>query len=225
MLGWMRSGPGRLPLLRVRGFSTEAVYAEQLQLKQIKRVLRPPCTRSHLLLPRRPPSGQLFLEDTMPKTIATSLKSHSFLRFFFGQLRPNPNAGKMSSLFHDYSYTSPCGSEMNYIKAADTPFVFSELKADDKGDWTLVTNAGQAVRFDPSHLAMSTATHRLYHWLQTKHVSLFALLRSQVAVEVSQTIDFRENGHHVVQWKGGQVPLTLDTSRPPLTAQHLKILD
>jgi hypothetical protein len=33
--------------------------------------------------------GRLFLEDMVPKSIATSLKSPKFLRFFFSQVRAN----------------------------------------------------------------------------------------------------------------------------------------
>ncbi|RLO11725.1 hypothetical protein DYB28_011672, partial [Aphanomyces astaci] len=165
--------------------------------------------------------GQLFLEDTVPKNIATSLKSRKFLRFFFGQLRPNPHHANTQSLFHDYPYISPCGSEMNYIKAADTPVVFTELKQPDcdDGTWTLVTNAGHEVEFHPSNVAMSPATNRLYHRIQTKHLSLFGLLKSHVAVEVSQFIDFHDDGHHVLTWHDQAYPLSQDTTHPPPSAR------
>ncbi len=59
--------------------------------------------------------GRLFLEDMMPKNVATSLKSPKFLRFFFRQLRIND-----TGVHVDYGYVSPCGSEMNFVKPADT---------------------------------------------------------------------------------------------------------
>ena len=52
--------------------------------------------------------GRLFLEDTVPKNIATSLKSDKFLNFFFRQLKDN-NTNK----FGEYPYFSPCGNESN----------------------------------------------------------------------------------------------------------------
>jgi hypothetical protein len=71
--------------------------------------------------------GRLFLEETMPKNIATSLKSAKFLDFFFKQLRPNPRDG----LFADeYPFISPCGKEMNFVRPFErrSPIVFIELK-------------------------------------------------------------------------------------------------
>ena len=38
---------------------------------------------------QRPPQGRLFLEDTVPKNIATSLKADKFLQFFFRQVSAN----------------------------------------------------------------------------------------------------------------------------------------
>jgi len=56
--------------------------------------------------------GRLFLEESSPKNIATSLKSPKFLKFFFKQVRRNE-----TGLHENYSMTSPCGKEMNFIKA------------------------------------------------------------------------------------------------------------
>ncbi|KAG6976125.1 hypothetical protein JG688_00001695 [Phytophthora aleatoria] len=84
--------------------------------------------------------GRLFLEDTRPKNIATSLKSAKFLRFFFSQL------------------TMP---------------------------------------FLPETLRISLSTGRLYHGVQTKHVTSgspdgIALVRSQLAVELGKHIDVHD---------------------------------
>ncbi|RHZ16012.1 hypothetical protein DYB37_010108, partial [Aphanomyces astaci] len=137
------------------------------------------------------------------------------------QTATKPAPCQHPALFHDYPYISPCGSEMNYIKAADTPVVFTELKQPDcdDGTWTLVTNAGHEVEFHPSNVAMSPATNRLYHWIQTKHLSLFGLLKSHVAVEVSQFIDFHDDGHHVLTWHDQAYPLSQDTTHPPPSAR------
>ena len=71
--------------------------------------------------------GRLFLEDTIPKNIATSLKSPKFLNFFWRLIRHNPNycnqpitpnntLCKDNNFHTDYPYISRCGNEMNYIK-------------------------------------------------------------------------------------------------------------
>ncbi|POM63437.1 Cytochrome b5 reductase with F-box domain, partial [Phytophthora palmivora] len=85
--------------------------------------------------------GRLFLEDTRPKNIATSLKSAKFLRFFFSQVRLNGIAQcklKEEEEFLEYPYRSPCGKEMNFIKCADRPFVFEDLRRGESGKWMLV---------------------------------------------------------------------------------------
>ncbi|CAK4630574.1 unnamed protein product, partial [Aphanomyces euteiches] len=159
--------------------------------------------------------GQLFLEDTVPKNIATSLKSPKFLRFFFGHLRPNPHAGSTLDPFQDYPYISPCGNETNFIKAADTPIVFTELKQVDDATFHLVTNGSHDVVFNPSHVAMSSSTGRLYHWTETMHLALFALIKSQVAVELSQSIEFHDDGPHILTWQDQVYPLAMETTTPP----------
>ncbi|KAF1794434.1 Protein of unknown function DUF4505 [Phytophthora cactorum] len=111
--------------------------------------------------------GRLFLEDTRPKNIATSLKSAKFLRFFFSQCK-----SKEEEAFLEYPFRSPCGKEMNFIKCADRPFVFEDLRRDESSSkWTLD--------------------------LATKHVTSgspdgIALVRSQLAVELGKHIDVHD---------------------------------
>lgn len=66
--------------------------------------------------------GRLFLEDAVPKNVTTCLKSEKFLNFFFSRLRAN-NTG----LHEEYPLVSPCGREMNFIKAEDTGIVFTHV--------------------------------------------------------------------------------------------------
>lgn len=71
----------------------------------------------------------------MPKMVATSLKSAKFLDFFWRNLKPN-KANKPGSeggrLHPEYPWLSPCGKEMNFVKAADVPIVFHTLTHDGK---------------------------------------------------------------------------------------------
>ncbi|CAH0487862.1 unnamed protein product [Peronospora farinosa] len=145
--------------------------------------------------------GRLFLEDTRPKNIATSLKSATFLRFFFSQVRLNEIAqckSKEEEAFLEYPFRSPCGKEMNFIKCADRPFVFEDLRKDDSGNWTLVFGGGELMMpFQPETLRISLSTGRLYHDIQTKHVASgtpegIALVRSQLAVELGNYIDVHD---------------------------------
>ncbi len=68
--------------------------------------------------------GRLYLHDTTPRTIATCLKDSKFLDFFWKRLQLNTNELVSSSAF---PYVSPCGSEMNFVQCADTPWVHVPL--------------------------------------------------------------------------------------------------
>lgn len=71
----------------------------------------------------------------MPKMVATSLKSAKFLDFFWRNLKPNKaiKPGSEGERLHpDYPWLSPCGKEMNFVKAADVPIVFHTLTHDGK---------------------------------------------------------------------------------------------
>lgn len=58
--------------------------------------------------------GRLYHEQT-------EHRNPQFLKLFFRNLRPN-TTGRYSE---EYPYISPCGKEMNYLKPADTPIVFT----------------------------------------------------------------------------------------------------
>ena len=150
--------------------------------------------------------GRLFLEDTAPKNIATSLKSDKFLNFFFRQLKCNK-----TNNFNDYPYFSPCGKESNYIKCADTPVVFSEILKDEKkeGDnnYKLVWGHSLSIPFQPDKLRISIDTGRLYHPFPVKNAkkfgqsTMFGLLKSHLTISISNRIgsygnnNFNNNGN------------------------------
>ncbi|EEY63959.1 uncharacterized protein PITG_02470 [Phytophthora infestans T30-4] len=176
---WQRAPTG------LRGFCTadEDKYLELKQLKDIKSEEfydRQAHERRYFYYIDL--QGRLFLEDTRPKNIATSLKSTKFLRFFFSQVRPNGIVQckiKEEEEFLEYPFRSPCGKEMNFIKCADRAFVHEDLPYD-----ALLTGT----------LRISLSTGRLYHDVQTKHIASgtpegVALVRSQLAVELGKHID------------------------------------
>lgn len=103
-----------------------------------------------------------------------------------------------------YPYRSPCGKEMNFIKCADKPFVFDDLRREEtaeggEGRWLLSYGGGElSVPFAPAKLRISLSTGRLYHELQTKHMTLsnghgLALVRSQLAVVFGNTITLHDD--------------------------------
>nr|KAJ3419326.1 hypothetical protein HK105_007086 [Polyrhizophydium stewartii] len=101
--------------------------------------------------------GQLFLDDTVPKNIATCFKDKRFLDFFFSRLRANPPSNPLFAA--GFEYVSPCGKEMNYVRAADAPIVFHDL--DSQG---LLWFAGSKTHpFDPSQIFVSRGNGYFYH--------------------------------------------------------------
>ncbi|EQC33346.1 hypothetical protein SDRG_09322 [Saprolegnia diclina VS20] len=194
MLGFV----GRVARTGRRWSSTldETAYIEQLQLKDIKsKVFYDEQAERRNYFYYVDLQGQLFLEDMVPKNIATSLKSPKFLKFFFHMLRPHAATDlQYVTAFLEYPYRSPCGPEMNYIKAADTPIVVTELQKHE-AQWLLRTNADPEadVPFAPSSLAISASTGRLYHWTESKYVQGYSLVRSQVAVDIANFISFPES--------------------------------
>ena len=102
--------------------------------------------------------GQLYLEDTYPRNIATSLKDKKFLSFFYKNLRLN-KTGKFEK---EYKYVSMCGSECNYLLPIDpcSSLVYTDLDIHSKSikccDQTMV-------QFNPSLLLFHEGIGRLYY--------------------------------------------------------------
>jgi len=133
-----------------------------------------------------------------------------FLKFFFQRLKGNDTD------FHpDYIYASPCGKEMNFIKPADTPFVFTDLSSG--GELQVGDPVSTTVPFDPSALHVSHGSGRLYHpmaALTTRKKASdgdtaagFGLIRSQLAVRLSEDMDFDDDGGGSIVWEGQSHPL------------------
>ncbi len=148
--------------------------------------------------------GRLFLEDTVPKNVATSLKSARFLDFFFRMLRAN-DSGEHA----EYPFVSPCQGELNFIRPADRhgPIVFDRIEARD-GSRVLVFAGTLEEPWDPSLLAWDTTTDRLYHPVR-EHARLkgsWGLIRSQVGVALSEGFIAHQNGVGLV-FEGREYPI------------------
>ena len=119
------------------------------------------------------------LDDTKIKNFTSCIKDAAFLRFFFKQLRvARPADPGHAEHGQDFPWVSPCGTEINYIRADDTPVVYDALEKarggqDDAGggggggsrsDWHISYGGGSSpAAFDPSRLTMSMRTGRLYY--------------------------------------------------------------
>ncbi|GMI10919.1 hypothetical protein TrVE_jg5867 [Triparma verrucosa] len=156
--------------------------------------------------------GRLFLEETSPKNIATSLKSDKFLDFFFSQLRPN-KTGK----FEEYPFFSPCGKESNYIRPACLPIVFHDLTPSN----SLVYAGTLLQKFHPSNLRTSSLSGRIFHRLfpsspskksrMQKSGESYGLIKSSIAGKIAENIFFKDDGgmYYVDdegEWEVGLLP-------------------
>lgn len=110
--------------------------------------------------------GRLFLDSPtlLRRNDATCLRAPQFLDFFFSRIRPvagapptpmPPKWKEPLELFGDeYRWMSPCGKELNLVKAEDTPVVYRGLESNGQGDWALTYAGTLREPFDPARLAV-----------------------------------------------------------------------
>jgi Domain of unknown function (DUF4505) len=149
--------------------------------------------------------GRLFLEETKPKNIATSIKDEKFLNFFFERVQPITNkqrqyliekSGEGEGFQYHYPFVSLCGQEINYIRPAATPIVFHSLlrygggkdsnnheRKDHHHRQHLLFGGSIPVDFDSNSLVISKVNGRLYHPL---------VLTSSSAAAAASSSDYDE---------------------------------
>lgn len=144
-------------------------------------------------------NGRLFLEETMPKNIASSIKDEKFLNFFFSSMRlANSDERKFLDDFgmsDEYPFVSPCGKEINYVRPACTPIVYHSFI-----NGNLMYGGNIIEPFVENNLAISKTTGRLYHKLPSRISDRangdkfygtqleYGLLKSSVAISMSEQI-------------------------------------
>jgi hypothetical protein len=119
----------------------------------------------------------------------------------------------------DYPFVSPCGPELNFVRPADASvIVFHSISHDEAHGSSLVFGGNLLQSFDPSMLAISASTGRLYHELVVTNTTTpdetskrkklltplhdsgeFGLVRSSLAVTLSENItvgDDHELSYH-----------------------------
>lgn len=123
--------------------------------------------------------GRVFLEEVLPKNIATSLKNEKFLDFFYTHVKRVGRKERavlekigeewgFHSLEEDYPFVSPCGVELNFLRPADTAIVFHSMRESPSGGLELVFGGTLAQPFSPRRLFISKKTGRIYHELTTE---------------------------------------------------------
>ncbi|EDW01870.1 GH21678 [Drosophila grimshawi] len=152
----------------------------------------------------------LFLDDAKMKNFTSCFKEKHFLKFFFSRLRLNETQS-----YPMFPFISLCGRERNYIRCDDTPIVFTEqlMKTNDSEDLLSYAHGGPAltVAFQPHKIYMHPESGRVYHPAWSK-VGGIGLIRSKLAIELSQNFIFREGGETPTHfnWRDTAVKLEHD---------------
>ena len=151
--------------------------------------------------------GRLFLEETSPKNITSSIKDTTFLNFFFSKIRC-ATVKEIDFLREEmddeedsqYPFVSKCGLEINYIRPAATPIVFHTLVTNN--DDRLLYGGNLSVQFDSNRLAISKRSGKLYYPVHNNNNSEdrmkleYGLISSSVAVTLSDKITIGNNSYN-----------------------------
>jgi hypothetical protein len=119
----------------------------------------------------------------------TVLDDPGFVDFFFRQLRPNDTARHP-----DHPFVSPCGREMNFVRAADRVIVFRRL-IDERA---LLYAATLTVPFEPRSLRVSREGV-LYH---AAPVGELGRLVPAVTMDLIDRIEETEHGFAITTVQG-----------------------
>eukprot|EP00933_Yihiella_yeosuensis_P041785 TRINITY_DN36190_c0_g1_i1.p1 TRINITY_DN36190_c0_g1~~TRINITY_DN36190_c0_g1_i1.p1 ORF type:complete len:218 (+),score=14.90 TRINITY_DN36190_c0_g1_i1:160-813(+) len=157
--------------------------------------------------------GRLFLEDAVPKNIATSLKGVRLLDGFWTRLRRNESLDK-----EEYPFVSPCMGERNLVKPAAVPVVFHSLENEGPTqscrEQKLVYAGSLKVPFRAAELGIDDEG-RLYHRLHGRLATRcgpFGLLASDLAARLAERMSVlpaagtNEDAVHL-QWDEEWFPL------------------
>eukprot|EP00287_Rhodomonas_sp_CCMP768_P017109 CAMPEP_0202811960 /NCGR_PEP_ID=MMETSP1389-20130828/3687_1 /ASSEMBLY_ACC=CAM_ASM_000865 /TAXON_ID=302021 /ORGANISM="Rhodomonas sp., Strain CCMP768" /LENGTH=145 /DNA_ID=CAMNT_0049483215 /DNA_START=157 /DNA_END=594 /DNA_ORIENTATION=+ len=117
--------------------------------------------------------------------MATCLKEPKFLNFFFKRLVRN-TLEEGSKHLPAYQYVSPCGKELNFVRAEDTGIVFHQLAGN-----RLVYAADLSVPYQPEKLCISE-DGRLYH--PAPEIGLGLIASGLVASAFQEHIEVDSNG-------------------------------
>lgn len=151
--------------------------------------------------------GQLFLEETKHKNIATCLRDSKFLRFFFRQLRRSDEYMAVGDDYDRsaYKYVSLCGKEVNYFRVdgeeSNCCWVFDQFDTDQSGGDTIGSVAGDHIQnFCPEHLKTSVSGRVYFPILNRKRLGDEVGLLHQ---DITQTLDINMHEDELyLNWKG-----------------------
>lgn len=150
--------------------------------------------------------GQLFVENIV-RNIATSMKDVKFLDFMFKNLQMN-NSGFNSNI----PFVTYCGKEKNFVTPIDcnSAFVFKDIVAPKMPGlpYQLLYGGTLTEEFDPSRIAFSRETGRMYHEIRGhKHLSnpgqmMFGLFNVNITSQhFADRLIFESEHEMYLQWE------------------------
>lgn len=167
--------------------------------------------------------GQLFVENVV-RNIATSMKDAKFLDFMFKNLQQNT-----TGINPEIPFVTYCGKEKNFVSPIDSnsAFVFKDIIAPKVSGipYQLQYGGTLSQNFDPSLLAFSPETGRMYHQIKEhRHLSstsecmVYGLLNVNITTqyfsdnfifdtaEASDKDEGGENEKMFLQWESTSEP-------------------
>lgn len=130
------------------------------------------------------PAGYLYHDSTQ-------LDDRTFLDFFFQRLRVN-----ITEQFPEFSWVSPCGREMNFVRARETPIVFDRLIADEPHDMLGFNHTSLTIPFEPDGLRVS-AHGGLFHPARPEAGIALGRLHTNLVLQLSANIA-EEAGNYIL---------------------------
>lgn len=155
-------------------------------------------------------NGYLFLDDTKHRNFTSCYKDSVFLEFFYSRIRLAEASDKAFDRYgQEFRWVSPCGSELNWIRADDTPIVFTALVASsESASGHVLTYANGAISqpFDVAELEYCAYRGRLYH-PAPRLAPAKALLSSALTIDIAKSISVKDNGEATITWQGNNYTL------------------
>jgi hypothetical protein len=166
--------------------------------------------------------GQIFLEETKPRNIATCFKDMKILNFLMKNMQKNATQQHPNIPFISY-----CGKEINFISPVD---IYSSLCFKDI-QWEsnqLIYGGNLEHPFNPFSLAYHPESGRIYHPIQShKYLKgTYGLLHPHLCQKIGENIvpahvsqdsnhltDIKQQRNYLLKWNDEILPLkVLDDS-------------
>ncbi|MCR9141174.1 MAG: DUF4505 family protein [bacterium] len=134
----------------------------------------------------------------------TRLQDRAFLDFFFRRLRANTTGTEAA-----FPWISPCGPEMNFVRAVGTPIIFDRLIAGETQDMLGFNHTSLTLPFEPGTLRLSPSG-ALLHPARPDAGIPFGRLNSKLMLELAANIE-EDRGNYILTYRDRPFPIRQDS--------------